>query len=209
MGAKTYQIPVHGVFDTNCYLHVDEESGHCFLIDPGAEAERLLTIIRDHSLTVERILLTHGHFDHTGAVGEIAAALGVPYCINSAGKALLEDPYLNLSAFYGAIRLHDATYFEDGDELALDANPAVSLHVIHTPGHTPDSVVLHDQSMAKAFVGDTIFQGGIGTWQYPGGDQAMLVESIYRILDLPEETKLLSGHSNPWTVGDARTQLMG
>lgn len=55
--------------------------------------------------------------------------------------------------------------------------------------------------LSKAFVGDTIFQGSVGTWQYPGGNADQLVESIYRILDLPEETKLLSGHSNPWTVG--------
>lgn len=208
MPTKTYCIPVHGVFDTNCYVHVDEASGHCFLIDPGAEASRLLTLIHDNAFTVEKVLLTHGHFDHTGAVERICSTLGVPYYIHEAGVAYLEDPRLNLSAPHKPLTLMGANLLRDGDELSLAANPQVSLRALHTPGHTPDSVTHHSAATARAFVGDTIFQGTVGTWQYPGGDRDQLEESIYRILDLPGETKLLSGHSNPWTVGEARAQLL-
>ena len=209
MAVKTYQIAVHGVFDTNCFIHADEESGHCFLIDPGAEAMRLITIIHDHALTVERVLLTHGHFDHIGAVEKICSTLGVPFSIHREGRAYLESPALNLSAHYEPITLAGADLFEDGVTFTLEANPKISLRAIHTPGHTPDSVAFLDPVVGKAFVGDTIFQGGIGTWEYPGGNRDQLVESIYRILDLPAETKLLSGHSNPWTVGEARARLFG
>lgn len=208
MSTKTYQIAVHGVYDVNCFIHADETTGHCFVIDPGAEPERLLTLIHDHAFTVEKVLLTHGHFDHTGAVERICSALGCPFYIHEAGEAYLRDPRLNLSARFSPVTLMGANLLHDGEELALEANPAVRLQVLHTPGHTPDSVVLYDAAAHKAFVGDTIFQGGVGTWEYPGGNRDQLVQSIYRILDLPEETKLLSGHSNPWMVAEARAQLL-
>lgn len=209
MPTKTYQVAVHGVFDVNCFMHVDAASGHCFVIDPGAEPERLLTLIHDNAFTVEKVLLTHGHFDHTGAVERICLALGCPFYIHEEGVAYLRDPCLNLSAYHEPLTLMGENLLREGDVLALEANPAVRLRVLHTPGHTPDSVVFYDAEAGKAFVGDTIFQGGIGTWEYPGGNRCQLERSIYRILDLPEETKLLSGHSNPWTVAEARAQLLG
>lgn len=208
MPTKTYQIAVHGIYDVNCFIHADEATGHCFVIDPGAEPERLLTLIHDHAFTVEKVLLTHGHFDHTGAVERICSALGCPFYIHEAGEAYLRNPELNLSARFEPITLMGAILLREGDELVLEANPAVRLQVLHTPGHTPDSVVFYDPDVRKAFVGDTILRGGVGTWEYPGGSRDQLVQSIYRILDLPEQTKLLSGHSNPWTVAEARAQLL-
>lgn len=208
MPTKTYQIAVHGIYDVNCFIHADEVTGHCFVIDPGAEPERLLTLIHDHAFTVEKVLLTHGHFDHTGAVERMCSVLGCPFYIHEAGEAFLRSPELNLSARFEPVTLMGATLLRDGDELALEANPEVRLQVLHTPGHTPDSVVFYDPAVYKAFVGDTILRGGVGTWEYPGGNRDQLEQSIYRILDLPEETKLLAGHSNPWMVAEARAQLL-
>ena len=209
MPTKTYQIAVHGVYDVNCFIHVDAATGHCFVIDPGAEAERLLTLIHDHAFTVEKVLLTHGHFDHSGAVERVCSVLGCPFYIHEAGVAYLRDPRLNLSAYHEPLTLMGENLLHEGDVLSLEANPQVCLRVLHTPGHTPDSVTFLDEDARKAFVGDTIQRGGIGTWEYPGGNRDELERSIYYILGLPESTKLLSGHSNPWTVGEARAQLLG
>ena len=91
--------------------------------------------------------------------------------------------------------------FTDGAVFALESNPACSLRVIHTPGHTPDSVVFYDAAHGTAFVGDTIFKGSRGNDQYPGGDIRALYHSIReRILTLPGTTRLLSGHSEETTV---------
>lgn len=208
MGVKTLCADVAGVYHVNCYLHVDEASGHCFIIDPGAEPERLLKLVREQSLTVERILLTHGHFDHIGGVAYLAEALGVPCHIHEAGLRYLEDPILNLSASFDPITLSGVSVMREGDSFVLEGNPTVRLSVLHMPGHTLGSVVFYDEGATVAFVGDTIFSGGVGTWEYPGGNREQLIRSVMRILGLPAQTSLLSGHSGPWTVADARARLL-
>ena len=95
-----------------------------------------------------------------------------------------------------------AKHFQDGDIFRLDSNPSCALQVIHTPGYTPDSVIFYDEKQSVAFVGDTIFKGSRGNDQYPGGNGKQLLQSIrQRILTLPEETRLYSGHSEETTVG--------
>ena len=136
------RIVVKDVFAVNCYFYIDDETRHGFLIDPGAQASRILQKIAENGWTIERILLTHGHFDHTGAVSEIAQTLGIPYCIHRAGEKYLTDTRWNLSAYCGRnVYLDGAEYFDDGDVIRLEPNPSFALKVIHTPGHTPDSVI--------------------------------------------------------------------
>ena len=94
------------------------------------------------------------------------------------------------------------TNTRDGDIFQLESNPTCSLRVVHTPGHTPDSVIFYDQRHDVAFVGDTIFKGSRGNDQYPGGDGRQLLRSIREmVLTLPDQTALLSGHSEETTVG--------
>ena len=195
-------LPVTGVFTTNCYFLIDEQSSHGFLIDPGAEANRLLRQIGQQHWTIEKILLTHGHFDHFGAVPALQQVLDIPVMIHENGKAYLEDPGINLSRFCGPdIRIHHANYFRDGDVLHLDKGNSLSLQVIHTPGHTLDSSTLYSPDHHAAFVGDTIFKGSPGNDGYPTGNGRRLMHSIRsKILQLPEDTVLLSGHSAPTTV---------
>ena len=195
-------LPVTGAFTTNCYFLIDEQSSHGFLIDPGAEANRLLQLIGQQHWTIEKILLTHGHFDHFGAVQTLQQILDIPVMIHENGKAYLEDPSINLSRFCGPdIRIHNANYFRDGDVLHLDKGNSLSLQVFHTPGHTLDSSTLYAPDHHAAFVGDTIFKGNPGNAGYPTGNGRQLMHSIQsRILKLPDETILLSGHSGPTTV---------
>ncbi len=196
------QIPVCGYFEVNTYLYADDTTRHGFLIDPGAEPERLLDAIEANAVTVDQILLTHGHFDHMGAADTLHRVLGVPIRMTAEGRAYVENPYLNLSASCGpAIILPDVDYFDAAQRPVLTAGTC-RLEVVPVPGHTPDSVMFYAPQEGIAFVGDTIFQGTIGTTRFPGGDIRQLVNSIMReILPLPDTTLLYSGHSDPTSLG--------
>ena len=196
-------VTVKGYFEENCYFYIDDQKKHGFLIDPGAQAEGLLRMIRKEGWTIEKILLTHGHFDHTGAVNDIRKTLGIPvYAYEDADMYLL-DTRMNLSALCGEyVVVENVNYLKDGDVVRSEANLAFSLKVLHTPGHTPDSVIYYSETELAAFVGDTIFQGSIGNWQYPGGNFQDLQRSILEtVFSLPDNTKLYSGHSDPTNVG--------
>lgn len=203
-------ITVFEGIETNAYFYIDEISRHGFLIDPGAEAAKLEKIIHQNNWIIEKILLTHGHFDHIGAVRELELALNIPYYSHSNGKNYLTDPAYNLSAYFGKnIVLPHAHYFNDNDIITLDANPDIKLQIIHTPGHTSDSVIFYHKSENLAFVGDTIFKGSVGRTDFPGGDQKQLKNSILKkILTLPEQTTLYSGHSEPTNVAAEKNNFV-
>ena len=215
-----YLIETHGPITTNTYLYGDDATRHAFLIDPGFEPERILAAIRAKGITVERILLTHGHFDHIGAALAVSDALGaLPICMWEKGKKYAESPDWNLSANFfppAGFTLPAArmTYLPDGDCLALAAATACRLHLTATPGHTEDgcsyiseAAVTRTDGDRLAFVGDTIFRASYGATHFPGGDEPTLMKSIKtRLLTLPADTLLLSGHSEPTTVGEERTR---
>lgn len=195
-------VPVRGIIETNAYFYIDEATKHGFLIDAGAEAEKLLQIIKDNAWTIEKILITHGHFDHIGAVEQISKTLNIPYLAHRNSQMYLTDPTYNLSTFFGKdIVLHNAEYFDDEAEITLAAAPDNKLKVIHTPGHTKDGVTYYDAANAVAFVGDTIFKHSRGRTDIPGGDEKQLLQSIKnKIFTLPDETTLYSGHTVSTTV---------
>ena len=200
-----YTLPVRGVFETNCYFDIDDHTNHGFLIDPGAEGEKLTELILERGWIIDAILLTHGHFDHFGGVAALRDTLDLSVMIHEEGRAYLEGPELNLSRFCGGdLTVENAEYFRDGDFLSLREGN-LTLRVLHTPGHTNDSCVLYDVAAATAFVGDTIFRDGMGNPNYPTGNQRRLLNSIRTvIMKLPENTVLLSSHSEPTTVGRER-----
>ena len=161
------QVPLSGVITTNGYFYIDEQSRHGLLIDAAAEPEVLAQIIKENDWVIEKILLTHGHFDHIGAVAQLHRQLGVPYYIYEVGKEMLRRPEFNLSAFMGdEIVLDGAQSLADGEVVAIETQPKMALKVIHVPGHTPDSKE--------------------------------------KIMSLPEDTILYSGHSEPTTVANER-----
>jgi len=200
---NVYKIPVRGYFEVNSYFLIDEDTGHGFLIDPGAQGAALAQIIRSKVWTIEKILLTHGHFDHTGGIEAIRRELDIPVYIHENGADYLEDTRLNLSEYCGEhVVVRNAHFFQDGAVFSLEGHVSPVLAAVHTPGHTPDSTTFYDAADGLAFVGDTIFKGGPGTDQYPGGDRRQLVKSIVQqILRFPDNTTLYSGHSEKTTVG--------
>lgn len=197
------EIPVKGYFEENAFFYIDDITKHGFLIDPGAQGKKLLEIIRENGWTIEKILLTHGHFDHTGAVNEIRQVLDIPVLAHERADEYLLDAKRNLSALCGpAVIVRDVSYVRDLDIIELEANPRASLQVLYTPGHTTDSVVFYSSRDKVAFVGDTIFKGSIGNYQYPGGSLRDLEKSIIdKIFALPDDIVLCSGHSGQTTVG--------
>ena len=201
MNIKTLSL---GPLLTNCYILSQEGREDAIIIDPAASPERIRSALGGRRIAA--VLLTHGHFDHTGAVNELRSVLGVPVLAHRRADEYLLDAHMNLSEGSGVpVIIRTVTYLDDGDIVPLDADPAFALDVIYAPGHTTDSVVYYSPKDRVAFVGDTIFKGSIGIWDFPGGNLADLQRSILeKIFTLPEDTALYSGHSVPTTVGEEK-----
>lgn len=191
-----------GYYDVNGYFYINEDTGAGFLFDPGAEGKRISDIIDKNGYIIEKIIITHGHFDHIGGIKELRQYKSIPVLINENGKKFLSDPYYNLSAGAGVgeIRLSADGYFKDGDVISSSDN-SLNLKVIHTPGHTLDSCIFYSEKDKLAFTGDTIFKGTYGNYRFPTGDYDTLMKTIKeKVLTLPPETVLYSGHTGPTTV---------
>ena len=200
------EVNVFGVLDENAYFFVDDSTKHGFLIDPGAQADELLKIIDERGWTIEKILLTHGHFDHIGAVNELQRKLKIPVCMSKSGDLYAKNPKMNCSIFYGnKIVLDDVTCLDDDSEIFLSSNPNFGVKLIGAPGHTLDGAIYYSSAEGVAFVGDTIFRNGCGRTDLPGGSELELMKTIReKIFTLPDETTLLCGHGEPATVADEK-----
>ncbi|MBR1728992.1 MAG: MBL fold metallo-hydrolase [Selenomonadaceae bacterium] len=197
-----------GPFPTNAYFYIDDETQHGFLIDPGYEAEKLLYLIDKRQWTIEKILLTHGHFDHISAVNDLQSKLKIPVYIHKNGRDYVKDAKMNGSIiFFGLPVVIDGevNYIDDNSEIVLSTNKDFKLKLIAVPGHTTDGAIYYSQRDNAAFVGDSIFHKSIGRTDLPGGNYETLINSIkQKIFTLPNETILLSGHSEPTTVEDEK-----
>lgn len=204
------ELQVQGVFAENTYFYIDSHSKSGFLIDPGAQAGIIYDAIVRNGWKIEKILLTHGHFDHLGAAELLREKLVAPIYVYPEDAPYLTDPYLNLSANSGqplTVPHYEELY--DGEIIRLKANSGFYLKVIHTPGHTPGSVTYYSPEDRAAFVGDLIYQHGPGLTHFPGGDRRVLEDSIVnKIFTLPDDTILLSGHSSPISVGEEKSLLL-
>ena len=196
-------ITVGDMIPTNSFFYIDDETKHGFLIDAGAEGGRLAAYAEKNDWTIERLLLTHCHFDHIGGVAEFCARTGAPIYAAEDSPRYYSDPRWNLSLWGGnAVTLTNVTTFADRETISLAANPAFTLDVRYSPGHTTDSCIFYSTRDHAAFVGDTIFFASVGRTDFPGGDERKLWESIAReVFTLPPDTVLYSGHTEPTTVG--------
>ena len=203
------EIQVQGVFAENCYVFIDEHTKSGFLIDPGAQAGIIYDAIVRNGWTIEKILLTHGHFDHLGAAEQLRRQLAAPVYVYPSDAPYLTDTYLNLSGQSGQpITVPHYEELHDGETIRLKANSGFYLKVIHTPGHTPGSVTYYSAQERVAFVGDTLYEHGPGLTHFPGGNVRELERSIIdKILTLPSDVVLLSGQSSPITVEQQRRLL--
>ena len=187
---KTYAMAL-GAYQTNCYIIHEESSKTCCVIDPGYDADRILDKLDALGLTLEAVLLTHGHFDHVGAVKDLAAETQCDVYLHS--EDLTMPPMMTAGALY-----YTKTYAE-GSLLKL---AGLDISVLHTPGHTPGSVcLLADNTI---FSGDTLFQGSCGRTDLPGGDWATITKSLARLANLEGNFWVYPGHGPSTTLRDEK-----
>lgn len=191
-----------GPLEENCYIVGDESSKQAIVIDPGDEPDRVLEIIESEHFTVTAIVCTHAHFDHIGAVGELKKSTGAQVLIHREDGELYERAK-DQAAIWGFD--FDETPKPDG---YLDENDTVKVGnltftVLHTPGHSPGGICLYGEGLV--ITGDTLFQGSVGRTDMHGGNAKKLQASFKRLLDLPEDTIVLSGHGPESTIGRERS----
>jgi glyoxylase-like metal-dependent hydrolase (beta-lactamase superfamily II) len=178
-----------GMLQTNCYILAQEE--RCLVIDPGDEAEKVLAFLEQNGLTLEAILLTHGHFDHVGAVKELAAETDC--------RVFLCQEELALPGTMTAGPLYHTDFYGEGDQLTL---AGMTFEVLHTPGHTPGSVCLRFGN--HLFSGDTLFAGSCGRTDFPGSSPAAMGRSLTRLAQLEDEIEVYPGHGEASTIGEEK-----
>lgn len=186
---------VVGPIRTNCWLVGDDASGPLLVIDPGAEDERVLATIAGRP--VAAIVLTHGHFDHAGAVRALVAATGAPFAIHAADAGRVTSALENGSVSFGVPASAPAPdrLLTEGDCVRAGE---LDFTVLHLPGHTPGGVAL--LGGGHLFSGDTLFAGTMGRTDLPGGDSAAMRASAARLVTLPPDTRVHPGHGRETTI---------
>jgi hydroxyacylglutathione hydrolase len=186
-----------GDLQTNMYLFYSELSRRCFVIDPGAEAGKIISLIEREKLDPVAVILTHGHADHVGAAAELLSHFHIPLWIHEADEKTMRAQFNREIAAMFAMTLPPAAerLLKDGEAIGSDD---LTLTVVHSPGHTPGSILLQNNNLL--FTGDTLFQGDVGRTDLPGGDAKQLQHSLAKIREFPSSTIILPGHGEASTL---------
>jgi glyoxylase-like metal-dependent hydrolase (beta-lactamase superfamily II) len=192
-------------FQQNCSIVWCTKTMRGAVIDPGGEIERVLAAAASQDVAIEKVLVTHGHLDHAGAVADLAARLGVPVEGPQREDAFWIDIIAEQGQRYGMDWCRPFVpdrWLEDGDEVTLGEQ---LFEVRHCPGHTPGHVIFFNRDAALAFVGDVLFRGSVGRSDLPRGDSATLIRSITtRLWPLGDEVAFVPGHGPTSTFGAER-----
>jgi glyoxylase-like metal-dependent hydrolase (beta-lactamase superfamily II) len=192
-----------GPLAENTYLLRRDDADRALLVDPGDEAPRILAGMAELGVTLEAILITHTHFDHVGAVAEIAKATGAPvYCPELEAHVLADIESWTPFGFPKSESYEADETVSGGERLTL---AGFELDVIFTPGHSPGHVSYSVPDELALFSGDVLFQQSVGRTDVPGGDAQVLMRSIGQLLEtLPDDTQVYPGHMGVTTLGRER-----
>ena len=195
-----------GQLDTNCYLLSDSKN-NTIIIDPGDSADYIENIISDCELTPKMIIATHGHFDHIMGAFEIQEAYNIPFFINREDIYLVKSMKKSAAYFLGIDKgiypPRNIKYLKDRVSVGN-----LDIEVIHTPGHTPGSVLLYLKSEIKAFCGDLIFKNNcVGRYDFSYSSLNDLKMSVKKALSLPSETEIYPGHYKKFILSDIKDYL--
>ena len=190
-----------GMLQANCCLIIDESTKICAVVDPGANAEKIMDVVNKNGLKVESILLTHGHFDHVMAAPELQSQTGAKLYIHKADAPMLDGAGAGHGGYikgeYHTPRIDG--YLEDGMTLPVGS---LTCTVLNTPGHTPGScVILCGDAM---LAGDTLFLESCGRVDFEGGSAQDMRASLTRLRDLPGDYTVYPGHADITTLSHER-----
>jgi hydroxyacylglutathione hydrolase len=191
-------------FMQNCRIFSNEEGGEAFVCDPGDKAREIACMLEDADLTLKGIVLTHAHLDHIGGVAELHSLTGAPIIGPCAEDQALIGAIAEQSHGLG---LRECPAFEprfvkDGEKIRLGSLP--ELEAIATPGHTPGGACYYCAGEKFVLTGDTLFQLSMGRTDFPGGDDDAIYASLRKLMQLPDDTKVLPGHGMDSTIGFER-----
>ena len=190
-----------GAYETNCYIVSDEASLECAVIDPGADASAILDYLEETKLRCRVILLTHGHFDHTGAVEDLLADTEAELFVHKGDVGVTVG-----GDYYRFVPPQGTKYYAEGDVVCVGS---LSFTVMETPGHTPGSVVLLCSEAASEdrvlFSGDTLFRDSCGRTDFPGSSPEAMFRSLRRIAELPGDCEVYPGHGFSTTLARERS----
>ena len=182
-------LPV-GMIEANCYVVTNEDTHACVVIDPGDESNTILDYLESNHLRCEAILLTHGHYDHVGAVLQVMEETGAPVYI-----CPRDDARFTGERHYSFPMPEDGRYFDEGDVLNF---AGMDFRILATPGHSPGSVCIICGD--AIFTGDTLFRGSCGRADLPGGDMMEELRSLKRLCELPGDYEVYPGHMDSSTL---------
>lgn len=192
-------------FAQNCTLLWEAATRRAAVVDPGGDVDEIIAAVADQGLTVEKILLTHGHIDHVGGAAALARQLNVPVEGPQRDDAFWLDALPEQCRMFGfpdAPPLAPDRWFEEGDTATVGG---LALDVLHTPGHTPGHVCFIHRPSKLAIVGDVLFAGSIGRTDFPRGDHATLIRAIReKLFPLGDDFAFIPGHGPMSTFGEER-----
>ncbi len=195
---------VVGLLKANCYI-LGADDGAAVVIDPGDNAPGILDVLGRNGWRLDKILLTHGHFDHVLAIPELKDATGAPYFVHRDDMR-----YIEVAHERGKMWVHREFrplpppdgFLEHGEKIRFGDE---ELEVRHTPGHSPGGVALVSFPHRAVFTGDTLLRGTVGRADFPGGDPKKLIEGIQKqLMSLPDDFVVYPGHGAPTTIGAER-----
>jgi hydroxyacylglutathione hydrolase len=193
-----------GLLGCNCTILGDEVSREAMVIDPGYEIPRILALLAKHQLTVKQIVVTHAHIDHIAGAQSLKEITGAPVMYHEADLPLVaimatQAAWFNLAVPTVLPPDHSPA---DGETMVMGG---VTGQILHTPGHSEGSLCLYMPSESLLIAGDTLFAGGVGRTDFPGGSAGKLITSIReRLLTLPDATQVVPGHGPETTIGTER-----
>ncbi|MCP4245961.1 MAG: MBL fold metallo-hydrolase [bacterium] len=210
MSQQPYQFQIHNdeMFAENSYIVFRGPGRPCWIVDPGLapQAEHIIAFVRDHKLTLEAVVLTHAHGDHIAGVDPVREALGpVPLYLGEPEWPMLADPRENLSVNIGlplTVKNDGVHDLPEGTTLEFDGG---TWQILDTSGHSPGGRSLYCAEEQVVIVGDALFAGGIGRMDFHHSDGPRLMRNLQeKLLTLPDETRVLSGHGPGTTIGTER-----
>jgi hydroxyacylglutathione hydrolase len=193
-----------GPFQENCYIIGDEQTGTGALVDPGDEATRIALAVEQTGLDIGQIIITHAHIDHVGAVAALADEYACPVLMHAEAEPMLQQlptQAMMMGLRFGKVPSVDR-HLEDEEVLEVGG---LRLRSLYTPGHAPGHLAFYLEDEGLVLSGDALFAGSVGRTDLFGGSMDLLLRSINeRLLTLPDETRVLSGHGPETTIGEER-----